>query len=100
MYVVCVRIQVKRGQEEGFVAATRENHSGTRAEPGNRRFDVLHHVEDPTRFFLYEVYESEEAFASHQRTPHYLAWKERVAPMMAVPRVGDKHRSLLPDPWT
>jgi autoinducer 2-degrading protein len=99
MYVVCVRIQVKAGHEEDFVAATRENHLGTRREPGNVRFDVLRLLEDPTRFLLYEVYQSADDFAAHQKTAHYLAWKEKVGPWMAVPRVGEKHQSLFPEPW-
>jgi autoinducer 2-degrading protein len=99
MYVVCVRIQVHPGREEEFIAATRLNHEGTRREPGNLRFDVLRHLEDPTRFFLYEVYRSPADFAAHQQTPHYVTWKAAVAPWMATPRVGDKHESLFPEPW-
>jgi len=96
MYVVCVTVAVKPGHEQEFIEATEANHRGARTEHGNLRFDVLQSEEDPSRFFLYEVYRSKEAFAEHQRTPHYLAWKERVAPWMATPRQGNKHRSLFP----
>ena len=99
MYVVCVRIEVEPGREDDFIAATLENHRATRLEPGNNRFDVLRHLAEPKRFFLYEVYKSEQDFIGHQKTPHYLHWKEQVAPMMAVPRVGDRYQSLLPEPW-
>jgi autoinducer 2-degrading protein len=97
MYVVCVTIWVKPGQEEAFKRATEQNHRGTRTEPGNVRFDVLASVDDPSRFFLYEVYRSAEDFAAHQRTPHYLAWKAAVADAMAQPRHGVKHTSLWPE---
>jgi autoinducer 2-degrading protein len=102
MYVVCVRVRVKPERGEEFAAAILENARGTRQEPGNVRFDVLREEADPTRFFLYEVYRSPEDFAAHQKTPHYLAWRERVADWMAEPRVGVKHTSLFPaDPdWT
>jgi autoinducer 2-degrading protein len=100
MYVVVVRVQVVPDQVDEFVEATRENARNTRNEPGNVRFDVLRANDDPNRFLLYEVYHSEQDFQAHQRTPHYLAWKERVAPMMAAPRVGEKHTSLFPEPWT
>jgi len=99
MYVVVVRIQVQPGYEEDFIAATRLNHVGTRHEPGNVRFDLLRQIDQPDRFVLYEAYRLVEDFAAHQKTPHYLAWKQQVAPWMAVPRVGDKHQSLLPEPW-
>ena len=99
MFVVCVRVQVVPGREDEFVEASRGNAQGARSEPGNLRFDVLRSNDDPSRFFLYEVYRDEQAFKDHQQTAHYVAWKERVAPMMAVPRVGDKHTSVLPDPW-
>lgn len=96
MYVVCVTVWVVPGKEAEFAAATRENHLATRQEPDNLRFDVLQREDDPTQFFLYEVYRSPEAFKAHQTTPHYLAWREAVAPLMQKPRQGIKHVSLLP----
>jgi autoinducer 2-degrading protein len=96
MYVVCVTLWVKPGREQEFKRASELNHRGTRKEPGNLRFDVLESLDDPSRFFLYEVYRSAEDFAAHQRTAHYLAWKETVADWMAQPRQGLKHRSLWP----
>jgi autoinducer 2-degrading protein len=99
MYVVCVRIQVVAGRADELITATLENARATRTEPGNARFDVLRAVEDSSRFTLYEVYASQKDFAQHQETAHYLHWKERVAALMAVPRVGEKHVSLFPEPW-
>ncbi|MBK9261796.1 MAG: antibiotic biosynthesis monooxygenase [Polyangiaceae bacterium] len=99
MYVVCVRIQVLPERVEEFIEATKGNYEGTRTEPGNVRFDVLRGADDPYRFFLYEVYRDETDFKAHQQTPHYLKWRETVAPMMAVPRIGEKYANLFPDPW-
>lgn len=96
MYVACVTIWVKPGGEDKFVEATRANHEHTRREPGNLRFDVLRHEDEPGRFFLYEVYRTRDDFAAHQRTAHYLAWKETVADLMAQPRQGVRHWSLFP----
>jgi len=97
MYVVCVTVWVKPGLEQQFIEATRKNHFGTRREPGNVRFDVLQKADDPTRFFLYEAYRSEEDSALHQQTEHYLAWKQTVADWMAQKRQGVRHTSLFPD---
>ncbi|UQA59158.1 antibiotic biosynthesis monooxygenase [Polyangium aurulentum] len=100
MYVVCVKISVLPDRVQEFMEATLDNARGTREEPGNVRFDVLRAVDDPARFFLYEVYKDEGDFKAHQQTEHYLRWKERVAPMMAQPRVGEKYGALFPEPWT
>lgn len=87
------------GGAEELITATLENARATRDEPGNVRFDVLRAIDDGSRFTLYEVYGSEEDFQAHQKTAHYLRWKERVSALMAAPRVGEKHLSLFPEPW-
>jgi (4S)-4-hydroxy-5-phosphonooxypentane-2,3-dione isomerase len=103
MYVVCVTVHVTPEHVQPFIQATLENARQSRlSEPGNVRFDVLQAESDPARFFLYEVYREKDDFARHQQTPHYLKWKETVAPWMAVPRQGVRHVSLVPgdDGWT
>jgi autoinducer 2-degrading protein len=101
MYVVSVTVFVKPERVDGFVEAILENARNTRNEPGNVRFDVSQCSADLGRFLLYEVYNSEEDFKAHQRTPHYLRWRETVEPWMAQPRQGIKHQSLFPadDAW-
>ncbi len=96
MIVYCVEVTVTRGNESEFLTATEENHKKTRKEPGNIRFDVLQKSDDPTRFFLYEVYDSEEAVVSHKETAHYLKWRETVAPWMAEPRKGVQYQPHFP----
>jgi autoinducer 2-degrading protein len=96
MFVVVVGIHVRPSHVEPFIAASLENARATRHEPGNVRFDLLRQEQDPNRFTLYEVYRSPEDFTSHQKTPHYLRWRETVAEWMAEPRVGVRHRSLFP----
>lgn len=96
MIVTIVNITVKPEHVDDFIAATIENHRGSVQEEGNFRFDVLQHREDPTRFTLYEVYESEEAAARHKETAHYLKWRDTVTPWMAEPRVGIPYRVIAP----
>jgi len=69
------------------------------AEPGALRFDVLRDRSAPNRFYLYEVYENEDAMAAHKATEHYRVWNETVAPWMAQPRSAVKTDSLFPEPW-
>ncbi len=100
MVVYCVNVYVKKGHEEDFKRASLENREGTRREEGNLRFDVLQSNDDPSRFFLYEVYKSTEAVDAHKQTEHYLRWREKVAPWMAKPREGIKFTPVAPQAET
>ena len=96
MQVTIVHVWVKRDRVDDFIEATRLNHEASLEEPGNRRFDVLQDDSDPTKFVLYEAYGDDAGAARHKQTPHYLAWREAVADMMARPREGVPHQSLFP----
>ena len=95
MHVTLVHVRVLPDQLEAFLEATAANHEGSMREPGNRRFDVLRDPADPGRFLIYEVFVDADAAATHKATPHYLAWRDRVAPMMAEPRRGEPWEGVL-----
>jgi autoinducer 2-degrading protein len=97
MIATIVNVYVKPEFVDDFIKISTENHLGSVKEPGNLRFDVIQNIEDPTRFVLYEAYESEEAAASHKTTPHYLKWRETVANWMVKPREGIKHSIICID---
>ncbi len=97
MHVTLVKISVKPECVDAFIEATRANHEGSIAEAGNCRFDVLQQADDATAFVLYEAFVSAADAAAHKETPHYLAWRDAVAGMMAVPRQGTLYAGLLPD---
>jgi len=97
MHVVCVHIHVKPEHRDAFIQATLENAQNTLQEPGNLRFDVIQRTDDPDRFMLYEVYRDEAGMAAHKQTAHYARWADAVAPWMAEPRQGIKHRNLFPE---
>ncbi len=94
MYVVAVTVFVKPPFVPQFVEAILDNARHTRKEPGNVRFDVLQAEDDPSRFLLYEAYHTKDDFAKHQQTPHYLRFRDAVAPWMAQPRQGVRHKSI------
>jgi autoinducer 2-degrading protein len=96
VFIACVSIFVKPEFRDAFVEATLENARNTRNEPKNLRFDVLHALDDPDRFFLYEVYQDESGMDDHKTTSHYQQWREKVEEMMAKPREGIKHKNLFP----
>jgi autoinducer 2-degrading protein len=96
MIVTCVHVYVKPGEADRFVEATTANHRESVKEPGNLRFDLVRETEDPNHFMIYEAYESEETAAAHKRTPHYLAWRDKVESWMAEPRKGVKYTIIEP----
>jgi autoinducer 2-degrading protein len=97
MYVTLVHVHVLPDRVHDFITATRANHLGSVREPGNVRFDVLQDRDDPTRFVLYEAYADSTSAGAHKATPHYLAWRDAVGPMMAEPRHGEAFVGLLPE---
>ncbi len=97
MYVVTVTIRVLPEHLDAFIRATLENARNTRLEPKNVRFDVLQSEEEPTRLMLYEVYAEPAAFAEHQKTAHYLAWREAVKDWMSEPRSAVKLKNVFPE---
>ncbi|WP_242965341.1 antibiotic biosynthesis monooxygenase [Petroclostridium xylanilyticum] len=97
MIVTVVEVYVQEAHIEDFKKATIENHQASIQEPGNLRFDILQSIDDPTRFTLYEAYESEEAAAEHKKTAHYLKWREMVEDWMAKPRKGIPHKVIVPE---
>ena len=86
MIATIVTIDIKPDKVEAFKKITSYNHVNSRKEPGNVRFDVLASNDEPTRFFLYEVYRDENAAAEHKKTEHYQKWRDEVADYMSVPR--------------
>lgn len=97
MIVTTVIVYVKEEHIEDFIKATIANHTESVKEPGNLRFDVLQCTDDPTRFTLYEAYESDDAAKAHKNTAHYLKWRETVESYMAKPRQGIPHKVVAPD---
>ena len=97
MIVTIVHVEVRPEYLDAFIRATIENHLESVQEPGNLRFDVLRNDTEPFRFVLYEAYADEASAAAHKNTPHYLKWRETVAPWMASPREGVRYTAIIPD---
>ncbi len=96
MIVTTVHVWVKEDFIDDFIKASIENHKESVKESGNLRFDILQDSKVPSKFVLYEAYDSEESSAAHKSTPHYLKWRETVADWMEKPREGIKHKILCP----
>jgi len=97
VHILHVFIHVKPECVDTFKAATLANANASIREPGVARFDVNQQADDPTRFVLVEVYRSPAGHAAHRETPHYAAWRDAVASMMAEPRTATKFVNLFPN---
>ena len=97
MIVTCVYVNVKPEAIDDFIRASVENHKCSVKEPENLRFDFVQQSDDPTKFMIYEAYQTDDAAAAHKNTTHYLKWRNTVAEMMAEPRRGIKYNILQPE---
>lgn len=96
MVVTTVSVRVKPENIGQFIDATIKNHEGSIQEPGNLRFDILQNSYDPSKFLLFEAYESEESAAAHKKTVHYLQWKAAVSGWMEGPRESTPYTVVRP----
>lgn len=96
MLVVHVHVRVRPAQVEDFLAATLINARASLGEPGVLRFDVIQDQADPEHLVLTEVYRDDDAAAAHKQTPHYAAWRDAVAEMMAEPRASARFSAVFP----
>ena len=95
MFIVHVFIHVKPEFLAAFKTVTLSNVKNSIQEEGIARFDFLQDT-DPNRFVLVEVYRTPEDAGKHKATPHYMMWRDTVAPMMAEPRSSTKYSNIAP----
>jgi autoinducer 2-degrading protein len=75
MYLVLVQVVVRPDRLAEFERVLLHNASeSVSRDPGCLRFEISQHVDDPTRWVLYELYDSREAHAAHRQSPHFLAY--------------------------
>jgi len=83
-FVVVAQYRVLAGEEAQVANALRNMVAPTRAEPGNRGYQVFRDPKDPSLFVLFEHYADESAFAAHLASPHFSTWlKGQVLPSLA-----------------
>jgi quinol monooxygenase YgiN len=74
-HVVLVQVTIRPELQEEFEAALLHNaRESVRRDHGCLRFDVSRDKDQPTRWVLYEVYDSPEAHATHRQSAHFLAY--------------------------
>jgi len=89
--VLQVNIRIKPENVDAFMRKGLENAKAARSEPGCRQFEVLVNPDDKTSVMLFEVYDDQKAFVTHQAGA---AFKKYVAE--AVPLLASRERHF----WT
>ena len=91
-FVVVVTFEVIPEFRAAFSDAVRENaYTSRTVEPGCSIFDVCK-TGDGSEIFLYEVYDSEDAFKEHLASEHFRRFDALVASWVAGKRVTTYHR--------
>ncbi|QAY77249.1 putative quinol monooxygenase [Sphingosinicella sp. BN140058] len=67
-------LTARPGQAEALRALLDSMLAPSRAEPGNRRYDLWQDQAEPGRFVLDELYADADAVAAHRATPHFQAY--------------------------
>ena len=83
MFVLQVNLRIKPENVERFMKKALENAREARKEPGCKQFDVLVDPKDKTQVMLYEIYNDEQAFETHQQTPHFKKYVAEAVPLLA-----------------
>jgi quinol monooxygenase YgiN len=77
MHVITVLFKVKPGCMEQFRRDMVANaDASVRLEPGCRQFDVCTDPLAPDTVFLYEVYDSKDAFDAHLASAHFRSFND------------------------
>lgn len=88
MYIVTVDFLVEKNRLQAFREAMIEQASNSlQREAGCLRFDVACDPQRPELIFLYEIYQSREAFDLHLLSPHFKAFDARVKDWVAEKKV-------------
>lgn len=86
MYAIFVSVKVKPEQRQRFLEVIEDDSiCSVRDEPGCFRFDVLQDLDDPDKYYFYEVYRDEAAFEAHRQTPHLARWMAAAADCLVAP---------------
>ena len=76
MLAVVVTIVAHADKVEEMIAALEGNRAHSRHEPDCLKWEWSQHIDDPTKFAIYELYTDREAFAAHKASDHFAVWVE------------------------
>lgn len=89
-----VEFRIKPAFADDFAAAIQANAlASLHDEPGCLFFDVCRDPAEPGLFFLYELYEDDDAIQAHLDSAHFRAFTERTSDWVAGKTIRKMQRS-------
>ena len=83
MLAVCVDFEIDLARLDVFLTILKKNASDSLAnEVGCHQFDIAQDPQNPTKIFLYELYDDAVAFELHKKESHYLEFNEAIRGMV------------------
>ena len=88
MLAVCVDFEVDPASLDAFLPLMQKNAAESLAnETGCRQFDITQDPQNPTKIFLYELYDDAAAFETHKQARHYLEFNDATRWMITAKSV-------------
>ena len=85
MLAVCVDFEVDPASLDAFLTIMQKNASDSLAnEVGCHQFDITQDLRNPTKIFLYELYDDAAAFDLHKQASHYLEFNQLAREMITA----------------
>ncbi len=83
MIVVAATLTTAEGKGDEFEREFAKLAPKVRKDPGAISYVLNRSIKDSNRFFVYEKYESDEAFKYHSSTPHFKDFSRAIAPLLS-----------------
>ena len=87
--VVTAFWDAKPEEVDALVGIIKEFLPQAQREPGVKAFQIHQSLTEPTKFFFYEVFKDEAAFAEHQQSEHF----KTLIVGQAVPKLARRERT-------
>ncbi|MDY3808536.1 antibiotic biosynthesis monooxygenase [Desulfovibrio sp. PG-178-WT-4] len=84
---IVAELEVLPEHREAMLPAFRAMVEASRAEAGNRAYDLTEDLENPCRFFILEAWASDAAIAEHNASAHFKAFGDFQKDKLARKRV-------------
>ena len=83
MLAVCVDFEIDPESLDAFLLSIKRNASDSlENEVGCHQFDIMQDPQNPSKIFLYELYDDAVAFALHKKASHYFEFNDATSGMV------------------